>query len=109
MTDFVLSRPESAVGWELRTALATGRVVRLTLTDRCDGVIANADGQRILEGRIQHVSPTNAYCVIQGRHVPLTDVLTVSRPHFTQGDASDPADPMDAVADYVDAPLGVAA
>jgi hypothetical protein len=94
MTDFVLARPESAVGWELRGALAAGRVVRLALSERCDGVLRNPDGQRILEGRVERVSATDAYCVVQGRHVPLGDVLGVSRPHFTQGAASDPSDPM---------------
>jgi hypothetical protein len=106
VTDFILSRPESAVGWELRTALATGSTVRLALSERCDGIHRNPDGQRILEGRVQRVSATNAYCVVQGRHVPLSDVLAVSRPHFTQGAASDPSDPLDRAADYTDAPLG---
>lgn len=105
MTDFVLSRPESALGWELRGALASGRPVRLALSERCDGIHRNPDGQRILQGRIQRVAATNAYCVIQGRHVPLTDILTISRPHFTQGAASDPSDPLDRPADYTDAPI----
>ncbi len=108
MTDFVLSRPESAVGWELRGAMMAGRVVRLALSERCDGVLRNADGQRILEGRVQSVAATNAYCVVQGRHVPLTDVLAVAKPHFSQGHASDPTDPMSRVADYTDAPLDLA-
>jgi hypothetical protein len=105
VSDFVLSRPESAVGWELRGAMITGRPVRLALSERCDGILVNPDGQRILEGRVQRVAATNAYCVVQGRHVPLSDVLAVHRPHFTQGAASDPTDPMSRAADYADAAL----
>lgn len=100
-----LDRPESVVGWELRGALASGRVVRLVLSERCDGVTVNDQGIRLLEGRVQGVAATDAYCVIQGRHVPLADVLAVVKPHFSQGAASDPTDPMSRVADYTDAPL----
>ena len=106
MTDFVLSRPESVVGWELRGALASGRTVRLALSERCDGIHRNPDGQRILEGRVQRVAATDAYAVIRGRHVPLSDVLSVSRPHFHQAQASDPSNPLDVAADFTDAPLG---
>lgn len=90
-----LERPVSALGWELRTHMALRRVVRLILSERCDGVMRNAEGQRVLEGRIESVSATNAYCVVQRRHVPLDEVLTVTR----QAAASDPTDPLDRAAD----------
>jgi hypothetical protein len=109
VTDFVLTRGESAVGWELRGALASGRVVRLTLSERCDGVIRNPEGHRILEGKVERVAATDAYCVMRGRHIPLSDVLAVSKPHFTQAAASDPLDPMSRVSDFTDAPLEEAA
>lgn len=98
MSDFVLCRPQSAIGYELRGALASGRTIRLVLSERCDGVLRNPDGQRIIEGRVQRVAATDAYCVVRGRHIPLSDVLSVSRRHFTQAQASDPTDPMDRVA-----------
>lgn len=102
---FVLQRPVSALGWELRGALASGRSVRLVLQDRCDGVYANAEGARVLEGQVTRVSPTDAFCVVQGRHVPLDAIAALSRPHFSHPGASDPADPMARVADYTDAPM----
>lgn len=105
MSGFVLQRPVSILGWELRGALASGRLVRLVLDHRCDGVRVNETGDRILEGRVQRVAATDAYCVVQGRHVPLEAILAVHRPHFEQVEASDPADPLDRAADYTDAPL----
>jgi hypothetical protein len=100
-----LQRAESAIGWELRGALAAHRVVRLVLSERCDGVAANELGIRLLEGRVQRVAATDAFCVVQGRHVPLSDVRAVVKPHYSQGAPSDPTDPMSCVADYTDAPL----
>jgi hypothetical protein len=79
--------------------------VRLLLSDRCDGVLPNDAGERVLEGRIERVAATDAYCVIRGRHVPLGEILTMAKPHFTQSAASDPSDPMDRPGDYTDAPL----
>lgn len=108
MSGFVLQRPVSILGWELRGALASGRLVRLVrlvLDHRCDGVRVNETGDRILEGRVQRVAATDAYCVVQGRHVPLDAILAVHRPHFEQAAPSDPADPLDRAADYTDAPL----
>lgn len=101
----MLQRPESAIGWELRGALASGHVIRLVLSERCDGVAVNDLGIRLLEGRVERVAATDAFCVIQGRHVPLSDVRAVVKPHYSQGEPSDPADPMDRAADYTDAPL----
>lgn len=109
MTGFVLQRPVSVLGWELRGALASGRIVRLVLDGRCDGVLVNEWGDRILEGRVQRVAATDAYCVVQGRHVPLDAILAVHRTHFRQAAASDPADPMGRPADYTDAPLAAGA
>jgi hypothetical protein len=105
LTDGTLQRAESVIGWELRGALASGRVIRLVLSERCDGVAANDQGIRLLEGQVQRVAATDAFCVVQGRHVPLSDVRAVVKPHYSQGAASDPADPMDHAADYTDAPL----
>jgi hypothetical protein len=105
MPDFVLQRPESAVGWQLRGALAAQRTVRLVLSDRCDGVHPTESGERILEGTVQRVAATDAYCIIRGRHVPLSEVLAVHRPHYEQGPASDPSDPMDVTANYLAEPL----
>ena len=93
MASGVPSRPLSAVAWELRTYLALGTTVRLTLSERCDGVRLNPEGLRILEGKVTSVSPTDAYCMCAGRHVPVEEVLTVKRPHHTDGPASDPRDP----------------
>ena len=77
----MLVRPISAVGWELRGALASRRPVVLSLSERCT--------QRRLEGRVNGVAATDAYCVVQPHdepplHIPLEDVLAVHRPHFTQ-------------------------
>ena len=93
MTDGILQRPESAIGWELRGALATGRTIRLLLSERCDGVHLNNDGIRILEGQVQRVAATDAFCVVQGCLVPLSEVRAVVKPHYSQGAASDPTDP----------------
>jgi hypothetical protein len=91
----VLERPVSALGWELRGHMAGWRTVRLTLSERCDGVLPNPDGDRILEGHVTRVSPTDAFCIIAGRHVPLTEVLAVKRTDAHDRPASDPTDPLD--------------
>ena len=87
----VPDRRLSALGWELRTKMAKLEMVRLVLSDRCDNVRVNEEGDRILQGAISSVSPTNAFCVIMDRHVPLGEILAVVRPHFAQAAASDPA------------------
>jgi hypothetical protein len=46
---------------------------------------------------VTRVAATDAYCVVQGRHVPLSDVLGIIKPHYTQTAASDPADPLDSL------------
>lgn len=93
------------LGYELRGAMAGGREVRLVLDECCDGVYQNEEGERVLQGTIEGVSPTNAHCTIQGRHVPLFAVLAVVRPHFSQAPASDPTDPLDTVTARVGATL----
>jgi hypothetical protein len=91
----VVDRKISALGWELRTHMALCRTVRLTLSERCDGVLLNSEGHRILEGQVTSVAATNAYAVLQGRHIPLEDIRGVKRPHHTDAPASDPRDPLD--------------
>lgn len=66
-----LTRPISAIAWELRAAWATGRRVSLSLLPRA--------GDR-LEGHVHRVSATNAFVVVAGLHVPLEDVLAVHHP-----------------------------
>lgn len=75
--------------------MALRRTVRVALSDRCDGVYATKAGHRILEGTVTSVSPTDAYLIICGRHVPLGEVLSVKRPHHTDDEPSDPTDPQD--------------
>jgi hypothetical protein len=95
-----LARPESALGWELRGHMAAYRIVRLTLSPSCDGVPENAEGARVLEGRITSVSPTDAFVIIRPtgartRHVPLEHVMSCKRPHHTDASPSDPTDPLE--------------
>lgn len=52
----------------------------LTLTDRCQP-------QR-LEGRVDRVSATDAFVVLDGTHVPIDDVLAIHTPHFAQQETS---------------------
>jgi hypothetical protein len=89
-----LERPVSSLGWDLRTAMALGREIRVVLSGRCDGVRVAEDGSRVLQGRVQRVSPTNAHMTIQGVMVPLDEVLAVHRPHYSQSAPSDPTDPL---------------
>lgn len=69
MTGTDLIRPLSSVAWELRAAWATGRRVAATV-----------DGGDRLEGHVQRVAATGAFCVISGRHAPLDRVLAIHRP-----------------------------
>lgn len=70
MSSLALVRYTGAIAWELRQAWATG--VRVSL--RIQG-----DSERI-EGTVRTVSPTDAYVVVAGLHVPLERVLGVYRP-----------------------------
>ena len=65
-----LVRPVAAVAWELRGAWATGRRVALTI---------DADVTRV-EGIVGEVAATDAYCKVDGVHVPLGRVMAVHRP-----------------------------
>lgn len=85
-----LVMPLREFGFELRGALASGRSVRLVLSERCDGVRVNDDGIRVLSGRVTRVAASGAFCVVAGRHVPLLEILAVVRPHFSQSAASSP-------------------
>lgn len=91
----VVYNAEVRFAMELRVALGTRRLVRLVLSERCDGVFVNAEGQRVLEGRVSSVSPTASYCVVERRHIPLSEVLAIYSPHYRQGGASDPTDPLE--------------
>ena len=99
-------RKQSALGWELRTLMAKCQPVRLTLSERCDGVFLNPEGQRVLEGLITSVSATNAFCTIQDRHVPLAEIRAVTKPHFHQAPASDPTTPLERAREPVQ-PCGI--
>jgi hypothetical protein len=88
-------RPVSALAWELRGHLAAYREIRVTLTDRCDGVRTTDDGARILQGRVSKVSPTDAYAIVCGVLCPLAEITSVKRPHSSDGPASDPRDPFE--------------
>jgi hypothetical protein len=92
----VVARPVRVLGWELRKLMALRRRVRVTLSDRCDGVLPREDGRRVLEGYVTSVSPTDAFAIVVGRHVPLDEILALHKPHFSQGRASDPRDPLGA-------------
>ncbi len=80
--------PESALAWELRRHWAAREDVVLRLSERA--------GSLRVRGYVVYVSPTSAFCLIQDRphgsalHVPVIDVLTVLRPHFSAGDAPAP-------------------
>lgn len=65
-----LVRQVSSVAWELRVAWARGLRVSLTI---------NGDVRRV-EGFVESVSPTGAYALLSGLHVPLGAVLAVHRP-----------------------------
>lgn len=69
---------ESAAAWELRSAWATGRRVSLRLE--------GADEERVA-GRVTSVSATDAFVLVEDGgeiHVPLSRVLSVRRPHFSE-------------------------
>lgn len=66
----MLVRPASSIAWELRGAWASGRRVALTL----DG-----DEDRV-EGHVQRVAATGAFCVVRGLHVPAAAILAVHHP-----------------------------
>lgn len=72
MTHDGVQRPEVAIAWELRGAWASGRPVRLTLSERC--VL------RTVIGRVERVAATGAFAVVDGWHVPLEDVMAVGKP-----------------------------
>lgn len=72
----VLVRPVRAIAWELRGAWASRRVVRLTLSDRCD--------PRGVAGYVDQVATTDAFAIVDGVHIPLDDVLAIHRTHHTQ-------------------------
>lgn len=79
MTD--LAARESAAAWELRAAWAARREVVVAL----DPSLAALPR---VQGYVESVSPTSAYAVIRDRdgacHVPLTIVLSIREPHFTE-------------------------
>jgi hypothetical protein len=56
---------------ELRTAWAAGRRIALSLSHRAGGRV---------EGHIRSVSPTGASVNVNGRLIPMADVLGVHRP-----------------------------
>jgi hypothetical protein len=65
-----LVRAVRSTATELRSALATGRRVSLTI---------QGDTRRV-EGLVQTVSPTDAFAIVSGVHVPLSRVLGVHLP-----------------------------
>jgi hypothetical protein len=67
-----LVRPASSVSWELRGVWARRKVVRLTLTERCEV-------PRVI-GRVQRVATTGAFAVVDGWHIPIDDILAVGDP-----------------------------
>jgi hypothetical protein len=75
-----LAARESAAAWELRAAWAAQREVVLALDHP-------AAFPRI-QGYVENVSASGAYAVIRDAagacHVPLTLVLSVRTPHFTE-------------------------
>ena len=74
--DLTLERSEAALAWELRGAWAARKRVVVVLTDRCMV-------QRV-EGFVQRVAVTGAFAIIDGWHVPMSEVLTVRSPHHLQ-------------------------
>lgn len=74
-----LTKTEQGTAWDLRSAWAERRRVRLTLTER--SMI------RTVVGRVAFVSVTGAFAVIDGWHVPCADVLAVGKPTVEDGDA----------------------
>jgi hypothetical protein len=85
MSQTVLHDSEQKFAWELRGHWAARRRVVLALSERC--IIPR------IEGYVEHVSPTGAVAYVEGWHVPLADVLAVSRPHFTETAPIPPQEP----------------
>lgn len=71
-----LERFEQRIAWDLRGHWATRRPVVLILTDRC--LVGR------IEGRVEYVSVTGAFALVDGWHVPCAEILAVHRPHHTQ-------------------------
>lgn len=60
----------SSLAWELRAAWARGRRVSLSI-----------DGDEVrTEGHVSSVSPTDAYAIVAGLHVPLDRILAIHHP-----------------------------
>lgn len=66
-----LRRPESALAWDFRGYWAKQTTVTVTMSDRC---IA-----RTVVGTVQTVAATGAFAVVDGWHLPMSDVLRVDR------------------------------
>lgn len=79
-----LERPVTALGWELRGHLAARKAVRLVLSDRCDAILPNTEGQRVIEGRVSKVSATDAFTIVGGVHVPIEEIEALVKPHHSQ-------------------------
>jgi hypothetical protein len=71
-----VERSEQDVAWDVRGRWAAHKRVVLTLSDRCMV-------QRV-EGVIEYVAVTGAYCIVDGWHIPMIDVVGVAAPHFHQ-------------------------
>lgn len=65
--------------WELRTAWAQRRDVRLTLTASC--MI------RTVVGTVDRVAATGAFVVVDGWHVPVSHIEAIGKPTFNDREA----------------------
>lgn len=72
------AKREQSTAWELRTAWAGRREVRLTLSDRC--MI------RTVVGQVRRVAVTGAFAEIDGWHIPLDEVLGTGKPTIQDRD-----------------------
>jgi hypothetical protein len=86
----VLWDPERAHLDLLRLFMAAEVVVRVALSPDSDGVRLNEEGGRVLEGCVTRVAASGAFCVIAGRHIPVSEIVAVARRHITNVPASDP-------------------
>jgi hypothetical protein len=80
---YSLERSESATAWELRTAWAKHKPVRLVLSERCTDEDERPLGT--VEGRVRRVAVTNAFVLLGDEHdellmVPMIDVLGIGYP-----------------------------
>lgn len=84
---YELDRDEQAYAWELRAAWALGRVLVLSLDERC--VIPR------VRGTVCRVATTGAFVLMDdGRgdpvHVPCALIRAIRRPHFSEPNDAEP-------------------